>query len=81
MENFIVCTGAVDHLKMSYLGLYRHFEIIADIVEVINSSHYYLYTESRSFGDDIYRNNAIFTRQFEKAFSVFLVFFCTYRNK
>ena len=29
----------------------------------------------------IYRNKAIFNRQSEKVFLVFLVFFCTYRNK
>ena len=52
MENFIFCANATNYLDMSYLGLCRYFEIIADIAEIINSTHYYLFTESISFRDE-----------------------------
>ena len=53
MENLIFYADATDHLEMSYLGLCRHFEIILDIVEIINSTHYYIYAETRSFRDEM----------------------------
>ena len=50
MENFSFRANAFGHLEI-YLGLRQYFEIIADIAEIINSTHYYLYAESRSFRD------------------------------
>ena len=50
MENFSFRANAFGHLEI-YLGLWQYFEIIADIAEIINSTHYYLYAESRSFRD------------------------------
>ena len=52
VEKFIFYAGAIDHLEMSHLELCRYFEIIVDIVEIINLTHCYLYTQSRSFRDE-----------------------------
>ena len=43
------CAGATGHLEMFYLGLCRYFKIIVDVVETINSTHYY----RRSFRDEM----------------------------
>ena len=48
----IFYAGAIDHLEMSYLELCRYFEVIVDIVEIINLIHCYHYTQSRSFRDE-----------------------------
>ena len=52
--------NAFVHLEI-YLGLCQYFEIIADIAEIINSTHYYLYTESRSFRATIFIDEHCFS--------------------